>query len=236
MRRRALLQTLAALSLLSIGIGGTLVYLVRREPASYREVQIPDEPQRRKLSGDFASGVQQLLDSIGNNAEARWEKTFTAEQMNSYFVEDFVRVRPFKLPAGINSPRVRIEPGKLELAFRYGRGFWNSIISVDLSIWLVANEANLVAVEVTGLHAGALPISLQSIQEQIAESARQWNVDVTWYRHEGNPVALVRFQPDRPNPTVLLQRLELQSGRVVIEGKSTEGAPLKAMLSMKDRD
>lgn len=233
MRRRALLRTLAALLLLLAGAGGVLIGLIRREPASYREVQLPDEPQRRKLSGEFASGVQQLLDSIVNNTEERWEKTFTAEQMNSYFVEDFVRVRPFKLPEGIHSPRVCIEPGKLQLAFRYGRGFWNSVVSVDMSVWLVANEANLVAVEVTGLHAGALPISMQSIQEQIAEAARQWNVDVTWYRHEGNPVALVRFQPDRPNPTVLLQRLELQTGRVVIEGKSTEGAPLKSMLSMK---
>ena len=236
MRRLTVMRTMAALVLLLGCIGGSLVYLVRREPASYREIQIPDEPQRRKLSGDFASGVQQLLDSIGNNAEDRWEKTFTAEQMNSYFVEDFVRVRPFKLPEGINSPRVCIEPGKLQLAFRYGRGFWNSVISVDMNIWLVANEANLVAVELSSLRAGALPISMQSIQEQIAEAARQWNVDVTWYRHEGNPVALVRFQPDRPNPTVLLQRLELQSGRVVIEGKSTDGAPLKSMLSMKERD
>ncbi len=132
MRRRAFLRTLAALGLLLVGVSFVMLYLVRREPASYRQVQLPDEPQRRKLSGDFVSGVQQLLDSIGNNADDRWEKTFTTDQMNSYFSEDFVRSRPVKLPAGIHSPRIQIEPGRLQLAFRYGHGFWSSVISVDM--------------------------------------------------------------------------------------------------------
>src|SRR5262245_31553764 len=230
MLRRALLRTLVCLSFVLIIAFGSLLLLVRREPAMYRQVKLPEEPERRKLSGEFASGVQRLMDSVGNNAEDRWAETFTAEQMNSYFVEDFVRVRPFKLPSGISSPRIQIEPGGLQLAFRYGRGFWNSVVTVDLSVWLVADEPNVIAVELTGLHAGAMPVSMQSVLEQIAEAAHHWNIDVTWYRHEGNPVALVRFQPDRPNPTVVLQRLELDHGKVIIEGKSTE--PMKGVLSM----
>jgi hypothetical protein len=55
---------------------------------------------------------------------------------------------------------------------------------------------------------------------------------VNWYRHDGNPVALVRFQPDRPNPSVVLQRLELQDGRIVVEGKSTE--PVRNVFSFNN--
>ncbi len=236
MRRRALLRTLACLSFVLLVTLGSLLYLIRREPPIYRQVRLPAESERRKLSGQFESGVERLMDSASNNAEDRWAETFTAEQMNSYFVEDFVRVPPFKLPSAVSSPRVHIEPGCLQLAFRYGRGFWTSVVTVDLNVWLVANEPNVIAVELTALHAGALPVSMQSVLERIAEAAHQWDVDVTWYRHEGNPVALVRFQPDRPNPAVVLQRLELEHGKVTIEGKSAEPAPLKAVLSMADQD
>ena len=143
MRRRAFLRTLAALGLLLVGVSGVMLYLVRREPASYRQVQLPDEPLRRKLSGDFVSGVQQLLDSIGNNADDRWEKTFTTDQMNSYFSEDFGASRPVKLPVGIHSPRIQIEPGRLQLAFRYGHGFWSSVISVHLAFGFVPRTRRL---------------------------------------------------------------------------------------------
>ena len=236
MRRQALLRTLASLGLLALVTFGTLIYLVRREPAAFRHIELPEEPERRKLAGEFASGVGRLMDSIGNRADDRWTETFTAEQMNCYFVEDFVRVRPFKMSEEVHSPRVRIEPGLLKLAFRYGHGFWTSMVTVDLKVWLVANEPNVVGVELQAIHAGALPVSMQSVLEQIAEAARQWNIEVTWYRHDGNPAALVRFQPDRPNPSVVLQRIDLQEGRIVIEGKSTDAAPLKSFLSLNGHD
>jgi hypothetical protein len=234
MRRRALIRTFGMLGLLVVGGLAVLACLLRHEPAEYRDIPVPEGLERRKLSGDFSNGVQRLMDDIGSRADDRWKEEFTADQMNSYFEEDFIRVKPFKLPEGVRSPRVSIKPGRLRLAFRYGQDLWTSVVTVDLNIWLVANEANVVAVEVLDIRAGALPVSTQSMLEQVSENARRWNADVNWYRHEGHPVAVVRFQPDQPNPSVLLQRLELQDGRIVIEGKSAEPAPFRSMLSMAD--
>jgi isocitrate/isopropylmalate dehydrogenase len=64
-----------------------------------------------------------------------------------------------------------------------------------------------VALELQSLHAGALPVAAHSLLERISEAARQNNVDVTWYRHEGHPVALLRFQADQDRPTVKLEHL-----------------------------
>ena len=234
MRRRALFRTFACLGLVVVCGLGLLAFLLRHEPAGYRDIPVPDGTERHKLSGEFSNGVQRLIEDLGSRADDRWKEEFTADQVNSYFEEDFLRLRPFKLPEGVHSPRISIKPGNLRLAFRYGHDVWSSIVTVDMNMWLVANEANVVSVEVLGIHAGAMPVSTQSVLEQVSEQARRLNAEVNWYRHDGHPVAVVRFQPDQPNPVVQLQRIELQEGKLVIEGKSTEPIPFRSMLSMND--
>jgi hypothetical protein len=205
--------------------------MVLHEPVSYGAISIPAGQERRDLSGQFYTSVWHMMDSVRNPNEEQWGATFSADQINSYFEEDFLRARPFRLPDDIHSPRVHIESNRLCLAFRYGEGFWSSVITLELNAWLVANEPNAVAVEVLGLHAGSLPCSTQSLLERVADTARQWNVEVTWYRYQGHPVALLRFPSDQPTPAIVLQRLELQEGKIVIAGRSTEGAPLRNLLT-----
>lgn len=232
MRRRALRRTLAVIVLIVCGLLGLLAFLVTHEPSTYRRISAPTGPERRKLSGEFLSGISDMRDRT--ILDANWQETFTADQMNSYFEEDFLRAKPFKLPEGVHSPRVSIGPGHFQLAFRYGRGFWSSVITVDLNIWLVPREPNVVAVELLGLHAGSVPISLQAWLDQITENARQLNIGVTWYRHNGNPVALVKFEADKEQPTMMLHHLELQEGKILIAGQTSESSPLRAMLTTGD--
>ena len=232
MRHRTLLRTLAMLGFGILVILGSLTGFIVHEPISYARIPVPEEPDRRKLSGEFLSTCDVVRNAIDSNAEAHWQETFTADQVNSYFEEDFLRAKPFHLPQGLHSPRVTIEPNHFHLAFRYGRGFWNTVVRIDLNMWLVVKEPNVVAIEVLGVHAGAMPISIQSFLEELADSAQQANIEVNWYRHDGHPVALLHFQADREHPRYLLQRLELQDGKLVLAGKSSEASPLRTMLSM----
>ena len=234
MRRRALRRSLVCLAIVLAAAATTGSYSVLRVPRTYARLVIPTGPDRRKLSGEFMSGVNEMMETIRTNGDGRWQETFSADQMNSYFEEDFLRATPFRLPERVHSPRVQIDPDHFTLAFRYGQGFWSTVVTIDTKMWLVAGERNVVAIEFQGLHAGEVPISLQSFLEQIAENARQLSIEVTWYRHGSNPVALLRFQADRENPTVVIQKLELQDGKLVIAGKSNEAAPLRTMLSMSD--
>ena len=39
-------------------------------------------------------------------------------------------------PDGLNAPRIAFENGRVRLGMRYGTGWWSSIISVDLHVWL----------------------------------------------------------------------------------------------------
>jgi hypothetical protein len=233
MSRKSLFLGLGILLLVTSSVSAGLVFLVGREPDFYRRCSIAPGEERQQNSKRFYTAATQFLNGVMNHYE-RWDATFEEEQINSYFEEDFVRSGLESiLPPGISAPRVAIEPDKIRLAFRYGTGTWNTIISIDIRLWLITKEPNVVAMELEGLHAGSLPISAQSLLDRIEDMAHQQHIQVSWYRHSGNPVALLRFQADRPHPTVQLQHLHLETGKIVIGGHSTEPplfAPQRAMI------
>ncbi|HEY8504149.1 MAG TPA: hypothetical protein VIL46_06170 [Gemmataceae bacterium] len=221
MRRKHLLLTLGIVTLVVVLAVAALVFLVRHEPAFYRALAVEPGATRKKASSEFQRRTFDLMNGITNHDPA-WGATFTQEQINCYFQEDFVRSGGLEelREQGFHDPRVSIEPDRVRLAFRYGSGFWQTVVSVDVKLWLTAEEPNVVAMELRGLYAGSLPLPAQSLLDYITEAAHQMNIDVKWYRHNGHPVALMRFQADQVRPTVQLQRLQVQPGRIVLAGRS----------------
>ena len=234
MSRKSILLGVGLLALLSGAVSSVLLLLVRHEPEFYERIGLPPGMERQKHSQEFQGKFMQLVNGIDNNKT--WQERFTEAQINSYFEEDFIRsgVSTTLLPEGISSPRVSFEPGKVRLAFRYGTHTWcSTIVSIDFKVWLAAHETNVVALELQGLHAGSLPVSAQSLLDRITEVVRRRDdIEITWYRHDGNPVALLRFQANQPRPTVRLETLQLGQGELIIGGRSVEAAPLRAMLGV----
>lgn len=228
MRRRTFYRAFAAVMLVVLGIIMVLTGLILREPASYRQASVAEGPQRRRLSGELQSAIFQMMP--GNQPDSEWHETFTAEQINSYFAEDFLRAKPFQLPDGIHSPRVELGANRLVLSFKYGKGLWSTVVSIDMNAWLVAGEANTLAIEFLETRAGLLPLSVRTLIEKYLRSSREWNVDVTWYRHQGHPVALVRVHAEQSRVPFLLQRLELQPGRLVVAGRMSEDTKVSSIL------
>jgi hypothetical protein len=226
MRRKSLILTGGLLLLLLGGTAAALVVLVRHEPSFYADVAVAPGKERTDLSRAFQAKFFTLLSAIKGSAP-KWAATFTQDQINSYFEEDFLRsgIARLSLPDDICAPRVKMEQDRIRLAFQYGRPPWNSIISIDFRVWLAPKEPNVIALELQGVHAGSLPISSQSLLEKVSEIARRQNIEVTWYRHNGNPVALLHFVSTKPRPTVVLQNLVLQDGALTLGGVSTDQRP-----------
>jgi hypothetical protein len=225
MRRRTVLVIAGAVILLVAGTVTGLAVMVRQEPAFYREKAEAPGEARRQQSKAFVEQSFNLLSSITGESPT-WRASFTERQINSYFEEHFLEqgFADKVLPDAVSEPRVALDEDTVRLAFRYGSPPWSTVISIDLRVWQPKNELNVVALELQGLHAGSLPISAQSLLEEISEVARRKNIEVTWYRHGGNPVALLRFVSDRPRPTVQLKFLRVADGALTVAGIS-EPAP-----------
>ncbi len=222
MRYRPIVWGLA-LMLLLVGAAGVLLGMLRHEPAFYRRQAVAAGPERQQRSSEFKAELSQCLDGLVNQPRQGWYARFTDVQINSYLEEDGEHECVLKLPEGVAGPRVALEADRLRVGFRHGTGFFSSVVSLDLRVWLAPREANAVAIEVLGLRRGAISVSTHPLLDRVAEIARQRGLDVTWFRHNGRPVALLRVQSDQPRPTVLLQRLEFQPATLLISGSGTEG-------------
>ena len=225
MHRRSITLTIAIVVFLTGGTGTTLALLLRHEPAFYTRAALPEGAPRSKCSGVFVGELARLFAGISDKRQ--WDARFTEEQINSYCQEDFLKEHPDDrpLPERVSEPRVALEPDRFRVGFRYGTGLWSTVVSIDLRVWLVAKEPNMVAFEFQGMHAGALPISSQSLLESASETARRHDIDSTWYRHNGHPVLLLRFQAGRSRPTFQLRQLDLHPGMLYIGGRSLDTTP-----------
>jgi hypothetical protein len=180
---------------------------------------MPPGKERLDQSKACVGRLASLINYIQNGAQ-EWLVEISEEQLNSFFEEDFLKWGESEMlkKSGISGPRMVFEPDKIRLAFRYGSKPFSTVISFDVKVWLPPREVNVVAVEFLGRHAGSLPISAQSLLDLLSEQASNRNIEVSWYRHNSNPVAVVRFQADQVRPTFQLRRIDLSQGKLTIGG------------------
>jgi hypothetical protein len=239
MSRHSFYLAIGTFLVLACGGGAVVLVLLHHEPQQYRLAAVPPGADRAEHSKEFFTEFCQLMSSLSDDGppnQPGWSARFTDVQINSFFDEQFVQsgLSEKLLPEGISQPRLVFEPDRARLAFRYGTGFWSTVISIDLKVWLAQGEANAVALELEGFHAGVLPIAAQSLLERISEVGRQNGIDVNWYRHNGHPVAILRFQADQPRPTLQLQAVQLKQGEITITGRSGDGPGARTQLLLPD--
>src|SRR4051794_24921472 len=182
------------ISLLLGGVGCIVLLLLRYEPCHYRNAVIPEEKLQR-LALEFMREFSEFWSAVSKREDGEWYGCFTDEQINSCF--QVGQAGSLKLlPEGISEPRVVFEDQRMRLAFRYKSGLINTVISLSLRVWLTPAEPNVLMLQLERFDAGLVPFSAQWLLERISETARQRDIDVSWYRHDGHPVAIVRFQAD----------------------------------------
>ena len=210
--------TVALLAGLAVGAGVVL----RHEPSFYLQGEIAPSPERKELSETFLRHFSQMLLDI-KAERGKWAYSFSEAQLNSFFEEDFVRLGEEDLrKLNISRPRVVLEGDRLRFAFRYGTGFWSTVVSYDLRVWLAPKEPNVLAVEILSRRVGALPVSTHALLGQLSDLARRHNMEVSLYRHDGNPVALIHLHADRPRSTTHLECVRIDAGKLTIAGASPD--------------
>lgn len=205
-----------------------LVYLARQEPSWYTQSAVPAGTLRTQLSKDFTKEFFDLKSAA--ESEKEWGADFTQDQLNSFLAEGLCQsgLDSRLLPEQVSDPRVAFDQDLIRLGFRYGSGLWSTVVTLDLRVWLPAGEPNVVALEIESFRAGLLPVSAQSLLERIEEKAIENNIGLTWYRNNGNPVAVLRFNEDSPHTTIQFQAVQLKPGSLRVKGRTLEPAPLRS--------
>lgn len=221
MSRRSFFLAIATVILFGCTFAGGLYALLSYEPGHYTRGTIEPGHKRTELCTECVRELIEFWNALTNESEP-WHCQLTDEQINCYLDEAFLHsgLAEKLLPEGISEPRVFFDSDHLRLAFRYRSRLLSTVVSLSLRIWLPKVEGNLVAVKLESLRAGALPFKAQWLLEQISEVGRQNGIEVTWYRHEGQPVALLRFQADQARSTLQLKAIQLERGKITIQGRS----------------
>jgi hypothetical protein len=220
MRRRSKLFAVGLLVVAIAVVLGVLGTLLKQVPEFY-DAPLAHDSDLTARSSALMTRIQDLQNDIRTKSE--WNATFAAADLNCFFREmmsDAENGFAGALPEGCHSPRVRIAGDRLYLGIRHGQGFWSTVVWVELRAWLPKHDVNVMAVELIGLHAGALPISGASILEGITEAMHESNVDVTWYRNGGNPVGLFRFYANQLRPATQIHTLKIADGQMSIGGRT----------------
>lgn len=220
MRRRTILLSVV---LLLVGVSSLSYFLIKHQPDFYERAVIANSGERFLLSADFANRYTNLTTGAERSSKY-WHEEFTTEQINSFLQHDYLSESGEykKPPSGFHDVRIQVEDGMLRIGCRYKSGVGTTIVTLNAKMWLIEGETNLIAVELTNLRAGALPVPRQVLLDHISEAAAKSNFGVTWRHIDDNPVAIIRFQADKEQPTAQIDRLEVRHGRIIVAGRTTQ--------------
>lgn len=218
--RIALIAVVAVTSVVAVALGSVYTALGRVRPF-YRQAIALDREKLERGSREMESRATVLFSEARQPGE--WQAAFSAEQINGWLALQLQDVYADALPEEIAEPRVAIEEGRLTLGFRARRGGVDTVISADAAVMLT--DEGEIAVQLLSVHAGALPLPVMQVAEDIAKSCQEMSLPVRWTRDGGQPVAIVSLtqSSDSNAEQIALDAVELRDGTIYLSGHTLRG-------------
>lgn len=217
---RYILYSTAAVLAVAVAVAWALLLAAQSEPEFYQRA-LKAQPTGQAEAGD--SLERSLLDLHNSvHGGGSWEAVFTEDQINGWLAADLPDKFPRALPPGAEEPRVAIDSQMVHVACRFDNGKVRTVISFGLDVNLTT-ETNTLAVRVSKLRAGALPVPLKQFLDKISAHAQRANIPLQWSQIDGDPVALVTIpvqHEDYAHREVYLDVIELREGEVYLAGRT----------------
>lgn len=224
LKKVLIISAVVAASLVLL-VGVTLFALWRASqvvPEFYSDV-LDDDSQRRQLASDTMIQKATVLASDVRKA-GRWEAIFTEEELNGWLAVDLEQNHPGALPPEVVDPRVALEDGSLKLGCRTRWGGLETVLSLTMEVYL--DEPGVVGLRLRNVRAGALPLPMADVLEQIGQLGGRQGYLVRWQQSGGDPVALIQVDPVvKGDKIVTIDNLELAEGEIYLSGTTDEPEP-----------
>jgi len=158
---------------------------------------------------------QQDISRLGS-----WSAAFSDEEINAWLVEELPKRFPELLARGMEDPRIAIEEDRILVAARYQDRRFDTIVSFEVEVELT-EEANMLALRLKNLRAGALPMPLNKFLKGITREAARGDIDVKWDMTQSGPIALVNVPREHPGyvaTPVIVESVRLVEGALLLAG------------------
>lgn len=227
------LISLAALAALGVGILWAAYFAARQVRPFYHEALAIDAASLEAGSRELETRASALYSDT--RQVGKWHAQFTDEQINGWLATQ-LRSRAEsdgKLTSNVGEPRIALRPGMLSLGFRTIQGGIDTVISVDAAVSLTAEGA--VAIQLKSVRAGALPLPVMQVADEISAACQQLNLPVRWTHSEGQPIAIIEIANDVASRKrmLYLDAIELHDGELYVAGR-TEASRSNLELSEED--
>lgn len=205
---------------LASGIGWWAVRQTRHVPEFYSRVTARPHAQTEAASRRLHADVQQLQRDAAQ--QGSWRAEFLEEEINAWLIEEMPRTLPRLLASGAREPRVVIDEGRMLAAARFTNHHVDTVISCEVEVELT-EQANILALRVSNLRAGALRLPLQRFLKGITKELAVGGIDVQWDLTEAGPVALLSIPQEHPayvHGPVVVESIEMSDGKLMLAGNT----------------
>lgn len=203
-----------------IGVGLGVAYYAARQVQPFYEQALKLQPEVLERGGremeSRASALYSDTQQVG-----RWQALFTAEQINGWLATQLTEFSGQELPPNIRDPRVAISPCTLTLGFRTSSNGVDTVVSVNAKVSLT--EEGAVAIRLDSVHAGALPLPVMQLADELANACQRLKLPIRWTRHADKPVALVDFHEME---SLTIDDVKLDIGQLYVAGHTEKGHKL----------
>lgn len=153
-----------------------------------------------------------------------WSASFSEEQINAWLIDELPDRFEKWFARGVSDPAIAIEDGQLFAALRYQSKGWDTVISCRLSVQMT-EQPNLLAIALSDLKAGSLPLPLEPFVRRISREAALGELDIRWDFTEEGPIALVSIPQDDPQyvySPLIIEAVYLGGAQLQLSGRAGE--------------
>ncbi len=218
--RIAAIGVFAFIALLAAIAGGA--YYAARQVEPYYEEALRTEPEvLQRGSRELESRATALYSDA--KQIGRWQALFTVEQINGWLATQLANEKANGLPPTMRDPRVAIARDRLTLGFRTKPGGVETVISVDASV-LITEDGN-VGVRFMSVRAGALPLPVLQLADELATACKKMKLPVRWTQENGRPIAIVNLtnSASADDREFFIDSIELRDNEMYVAGHTESG-------------
>jgi hypothetical protein len=197
----------------------------------YRATQQAPSFYRRALETavaetDGGERFEQEALNLHNQARrpGQWEARFSEDEINGWLAAVLPKKFPQAQARGFSDPRVAIDGDIVRIAAQSKQGGVATVLSLAAHVHLT-EESNEIAVRISDVRAGSLPVPLARLIDEITRRSVQAGLPLRWTDAAGQPVALVRLPLEPKSASgrqLVLERLELQGRELYVSGRTEE--------------